>query len=597
MVRFVVGIDFGTTYSGFAWAKVDNPNEIRGPDQWENQSVQVAFIKAPTSVRYKTSDLSFDSWGYKSRTQISKIKSGELVEETMFKLYFNPDVERHLHPGIHWMTPSIDYLREISQKAIQTIEKTFGAVAQDDISWCITVPAFWSEASKASVREACAHAGIGVGPLREHLSIILEPEAAALYCMRKVQDINLKHGDSFMICDAGGGTVDLTMHQYQVNGLSRQNTRDSRGSDLSTAFNNMNVSERDVMDFSLIEKTRGSGDFCGSKTVDDAFLQLFANEITIEKFRLLLQEKPHLVEQFKVDWESAKRTFGGSTTAEHELIAFPNGMLRFIGEETKRRWQQQHGTEDEFYITREQMASCFTWAIDRTCDLINNQLRMLEPGDTCDTLILVGGFSASPHLEAKIRERFSTKFKRIIVPVDPASAVVQGAVHFGLKPSAIPVRRARMSYGFIAYARPEAMRTGVHQGDVAINRRDGQTYCRVFKCMVHENQPIEETEVFEKEAVPFGTNQEDVIVELVATPHRVNDLFTSLSFVPDLQVMATIRADVSAASGEARRAIVRLNFGKTEIQCTILNCNTGVTRRVNLDYGLTAYTPVLPPTE
>ncbi|KAI8915867.1 hypothetical protein EDD86DRAFT_186199, partial [Gorgonomyces haynaldii] len=443
---YIVGIDFGTTFSGFAWATVDNPKDIRGPDHWENQSISIPYRKTPTSIRYNLKDLSIDSWGYKSRSCVTKIKSGELVEVKMFKLFFDPSVERILPTGMHWMKPSVDFLACMRIKIISTIEKTFLKVDDAEISWCITVPAFWSEGSKSLVREACAHAGIGAPPLSHHLSIILEPEAAALYCMRKVQDINLKHGDSFMICDAGGGTVDLTMHVF-----------------IQKNPHNPNPAE-DTIDFELFEKTRGTGDFCGSISVDKAFIDLFAQEISVQRFATLLKERPDLVETY---WEGAKRSFGRNDGKENELIAFPNGILRFIDNDTKQRWGNQFGTEDEFLLTHEQMVQCFSGAVTGVCKLIDGQLSRLEPGDSCDTLILVGGFSASPYLESVIKQKFGSRFKRIIVPLDPASAILQGAVHYGLYPSAIPVRRARMSFGLISYVKPQ-MLVSYHPSDIGM---------------------------------------------------------------------------------------------------------------------------------
>jgi len=37
--------------------------------------------------------------------------------------------------------------------------------------------------------------------------LITEPEAAALYCATLCKEVDLKIGNRFLICDAGGGTV------------------------------------------------------------------------------------------------------------------------------------------------------------------------------------------------------------------------------------------------------------------------------------------------------------------------------------------------------------------------------------------------------
>ena len=43
--------------------------------------------------------------------------------------------------------------------------------------------------------------------------MISEPEAAALYALNALDPHKLKIGDTFMLCDAGGGTVDLITYK------------------------------------------------------------------------------------------------------------------------------------------------------------------------------------------------------------------------------------------------------------------------------------------------------------------------------------------------------------------------------------------------
>ena len=47
---------------------------------------------------------------------------------------------------------------------------------------------------------------MGVGTL---LRMISEPEAAAIYALHEVDTLGLKVGHSFVLYDAGGGTIDL----------------------------------------------------------------------------------------------------------------------------------------------------------------------------------------------------------------------------------------------------------------------------------------------------------------------------------------------------------------------------------------------------
>lgn len=49
------------------------------------------------------------------------------------------------------------------------------------------------------------------------LQIISEPEAAAIYALHAMDPHSIQVGDTFVLCDAGGGTVDLI--SYTVSAL------------------------------------------------------------------------------------------------------------------------------------------------------------------------------------------------------------------------------------------------------------------------------------------------------------------------------------------------------------------------------------------
>ena len=78
----------------------------------------------------------------------------------------------------------------------------------------ITVPAVWSDMAQAKTRACAEAAGMGNGTA---LHIVSEPEAAALYALDAMDPHNVKVGDTFVLCDAGGGTVDLVT--YTVSAL------------------------------------------------------------------------------------------------------------------------------------------------------------------------------------------------------------------------------------------------------------------------------------------------------------------------------------------------------------------------------------------
>ena len=68
--------------------------------------------------------------------------------------------------------------------------------------------------AQAKTRACAEAAGMGNGTA---LHIVSEPEAAALYALHAMDPHDLKVGDTFVLCDAGGGTVDLIT--YTVSSL------------------------------------------------------------------------------------------------------------------------------------------------------------------------------------------------------------------------------------------------------------------------------------------------------------------------------------------------------------------------------------------
>ena len=73
------------------------------------------------------------------------------------------------------------------------------------LDFIITVPAVWSEKAKHLTATCAADAGMGS---QNQLHIVSEPEAAAIYAFSKFNEINsgsLELGDTFVLCDAGGG--------------------------------------------------------------------------------------------------------------------------------------------------------------------------------------------------------------------------------------------------------------------------------------------------------------------------------------------------------------------------------------------------------
>lgn len=82
------------------------------------------------------------------------------------------------------------------------LDATFRSTQREYI---ITVPAVWTEKARDLTAKCAVNAGMGP---EDKLHIVSEPEAAAMYAISKFREINtgeLEVGDTFVLCDAGGG--------------------------------------------------------------------------------------------------------------------------------------------------------------------------------------------------------------------------------------------------------------------------------------------------------------------------------------------------------------------------------------------------------
>ena len=99
---------------------------------------------------------------------------------------------------------TIDYLTALRTHAenIMTQNLTRGVMRTTPREYIITVPAVWSERAQTLTRSCAEQAGMGNA---ESIQIISEPEAAAIYALGSMDRSDVDVGDTFVVCDAGGG--------------------------------------------------------------------------------------------------------------------------------------------------------------------------------------------------------------------------------------------------------------------------------------------------------------------------------------------------------------------------------------------------------
>ncbi|KAG0744279.1 hypothetical protein G6F26_008182 [Rhizopus arrhizus] len=391
-------------------------------------------------------------WANAARLEMQRPNSRNSVLLKQYKLYLDENIAKDLPPlpnGLTIVEAISDYIRAFHEHVVTELKKGFAKnYSQHQYRYCLTVPAMWSDKAKATMREAAIMAGlIKEDDHRDRLMLISEPEAAALYCEKKCDQFNLKHNDRFMICDAGGGTVDLIV--FEIDERSGRKLR---------------------------ECTKGHGQSCGS-----VFLDRRMRKLLKKKFKEYLSTIPASAFESMMDnfVELIKPQFDG---VEDQFITLPASMnLASLN-------NPAIGLEDGMLCltAAELKKEVFEPVIKEVLNLCEEQLQKAQ---RLEAIFLVGGFGSSNYLFERVQEEFGSRVGLVAVPPRCELAVVRGAVYFGLNPHVVTTRIPRYWYGIDTTTTFEE---GVDPPSYKIIRADGSVRCdNRFSVYVRRGQPLD----------------------------------------------------------------------------------------------------------
>ncbi|RPB01606.1 actin-like ATPase domain-containing protein [Choiromyces venosus 120613-1] len=347
--KIVVGLDFGTTYSALAWASTNLPGQINLIGNWPSAGI-LTHHSAPTEIAYHEGSTTDFSWGYDIPRSVRRLKWFKLLLES------NDDHVQSgvpLPPGMTAMDVTRDYLSALYQHAISTLWRQNGhaVMSMTRVDFVLTVPAVWSDTAKQRTREAAISAGMS----NEHdLSLLSEPEAAAIYTIKNQDTHAINVHDRIVVCDAGGGTVDLI--SYTV-----------------LSINPLRVTECAV----------GTGGFCGSTYIDRNFELLLKRRMGHHYDNMRVETQQRIVKSF----EEVKCAFRDN----------PDQNVYHVGVPAIDTIPEAGIYGGEFQLTREEMRQLFDPIVDQIMTLINGQIQSISrEGYRVNSVLLVGGFGESP---------------------------------------------------------------------------------------------------------------------------------------------------------------------------------------------------------
>ncbi|KAK9417518.1 hypothetical protein AB5N19_00747 [Seiridium cardinale] len=436
--RLIVGVDFGTTFSGVAAVYTSTPDDVEIIKTWPGGN-GITSDKVPTEISYDTpanapaGTAPTVKWGFQFKPEESRLRCIKLFLDRSQKLpfYVSPqETATQLRKFNKNVVDAVsDYLTQIYKHTMDTLTRRYGEsfMASTKVDFVLTCPAVWSDAAKNTTLQAAERAGMGA---KSDIQMISEPEAAAVYTLKAIQPNHLNIGDNFIVCDAGGGTVDLIA--YKIISLKP-----------------LRVEESAV----------GTGGLCGSAFLNYRFEEHVRSRLGHSRFDEMKMKKGKT-------WQMGLRYFEEFVKRNFNEDEYQEVNVPFPGLPD----DEEAGLDSGFLVlTAAQIKEIFEPVVKEVCDLVQGQVNTVrDKGGIVSGIVLVGGFGQSDYLYRRMKAHFTSVAPppyterpthtsggtiaengsiEVMQPVYAWTAVVRGAVLRGLEGNMVISRKARMHYG------------------------------------------------------------------------------------------------------------------------------------------------------
>ncbi|KAH3832465.1 hypothetical protein DPMN_105753 [Dreissena polymorpha] len=406
------------------------------------------------------------------------------------------------------------------------------------------------------MRLAAEQAGIS----SDKLSVALEPEAASLYCRHPpvLCDgpsgiFTFQTGKKYLVLDAGGGTIDITVHEVCAGG-------------------------------NLKEIHRASGGDWGGTKIDGAFinfLEHIAGNTAMQRFK---DETMEDYLELLRDFEIKKRDIDVASKTK-VTIKVPSSLFDLVQEMTQlsirdKLASSSYGkqvslTGNKVRLDADVMRSFFSATLTQ---IITHTSDLLEKPDCIgvEAIMMVGGFSESKLLQEIFKMTF-TQLK-IIVPPEAGLAVLKGAVIYGHCPTAITERISKYTYGVASRV---DFNEKIHPMSKRSVSEDGSIQCvNIFAIIVREGDKLVVGGAHKEKSFTVPSEcKKSVVVSIFSSRDRNVKFITDLGCKP----VGTLEVPL-AGRGTDRLVTVRMLFGGTEIIVECVEEATNRIRRLNIDF-------------
>ena len=562
MKKVVVAIDFGTSGTTYAFAFSDKKENIITA-KWN-----MIYEKNPTEIILDDL-LEIKKFGAECKEYLGDQSS---TEETY---YYFKDIKMHLYKNEKEISSDnggskqplafviSKILIKIKEEAIKAIKNRNPSIEENDIDWKVTVPAIWKNESKDIMRKACVFAQI-FNDDRQSTFFALEPEAAACdYVMNNPNSDAIIPGKNYIICDIGGGTVDISTHKrVKENGeIYIEEVYPPIGGNNGSSYINKRFIEE------VIEKLFGKAtikklyekinDPSEKTEIYSDYCEFLEN---IEDFKINISEKKMIQKESKRINCTIFKEFIDKKENIDDLVEKYNQIC-------DNNWKIKTNNGFKIYFPYQIM-------IDLTKEVIVNPVvdyinKIILDVPQIDSIIYAGTVSSNDFIISMIKEKLNDYGIDHYLSTYPSVAVVKGAVIFGLNPYIIRKRISKYTIGLSCDEDWNEKKHGAHPEKKFFCKEDNKYLCSdIFSPIIKKNDKISVTEIKSKKYLL--TSSKAIICFYKTSYSNVKFIDEKYLFSQKCKKFGQLIFDVGEKYDKNNRdIIVELELGGTFISATI----------------------------
>jgi len=411
-------------------------------------------------------------------------------------------------------------------------------------------------------------AGLGVEE-GSTLELVLEPEAAALYCQKEILNFEAKDSDvtsHYLVVDCGGGTLDMAAHKLTK-------TKDG--------------------EVFIEEIHQAHGGPYGGFNVNDEFEKLLENlfQLSHTDIAEVKQKYPRpWTKMVQEDFELSKYSI--DTSSQTPITVFlPLKIREFVENKTGKTMEElaseykHHDVEwddggdegeDGVVLHFSAVNSLFSPVITQIIMAIKDVLR--KPECQCvEKILMVGGFSESNILFSEVKKTFSPDLT-VKKSTTPSLSVLKGAVIYAMHKNIIKSRKMRQSIGIETW---DDFIPNFHDESKKVTA-GGKNFCKnVFTKFVEINESVPADHNIKYEFTPATQDQGTCKIRIIGSRDG-KALYTDEDCCYEVGQM-TVEDLPKSESGISRAVEIGLNVSGTEFTVKAFSDGSSKELRAKLD--------------